>query len=125
MTYGRKRYSFSLLTFSFREGCKSLIKSPLSFNGCPTVLLPTFRNGLISCYDQLTCPGGGQLTSPGEGYSPIKVTGMLERRKCSKVIFITFYYCQCQIYNFLLLNWYLLGVQMNLGHAHKTRYWYL
>ena len=23
------------------------------------------------------------------------------------------------------MNWYLLGVQMNLGHAHKTRFWYL
>ena len=28
-------------------------------------------------------------------------------------------------YNLLLLNWYLLGVKMNLGHAHKTRFWYL
>ena len=25
----------------------------------------------------------------------------------------------------LLLNWYLLGVEMNFGHAHKTRFWYL
>ena len=25
----------------------------------------------------------------------------------------------------LLLNWYLLGVEMNLGHGHKTRFWYL
>ena len=25
----------------------------------------------------------------------------------------------------MVLNWYLLGVQMNLGHAHKTRFWYL
>ena len=24
-----------------------------------------------------------------------------------------------------LLNWYLLEVEMNLGHAHKTRFWYL
>ena len=23
------------------------------------------------------------------------------------------------------MNWYLLGVQMNLGHAYKTRFWYL
>ena len=23
------------------------------------------------------------------------------------------------------MNWYLLGVEMNLGHAHKTRFWYL
>ena len=29
------------------------------------------------------------------------------------------------MYNLLLLNWYLLGVEMNLGHAHKTRFWYL
>ena len=27
-------------------------------------------------------------------------------------------------YNLLLLIWYLLGVEMNLGHAHKTRFWY-
>ena len=26
---------------------------------------------------------------------------------------------------FVVLNWYLLGVEMNLGHAHKTRFWYL
>ena len=26
---------------------------------------------------------------------------------------------QCQLYN-LLFNWYLLGVEMNLGHTHKT-----
>ena len=24
-----------------------------------------------------------------------------------------------------MLNWYLLGMEMNLGHAHKTRFWYL
>ena len=24
-----------------------------------------------------------------------------------------------------MLNWYLLGVEMNLGHTHKTRFWYL
>ena len=29
------------------------------------------------------------------------------------------------MYNLLLLNWCLLGVEMNLGHAHKTRFWYL
>ena len=29
------------------------------------------------------------------------------------------------MYNLLLLNWYLLGVEMNLVHAHKTRFWYL
>ena len=23
------------------------------------------------------------------------------------------------------MNWYLLGVEMNLGHAHKTKFWYL
>ena len=27
--------------------------------------------------------------------------------------------------NLLLLNWYLLGVEMSFGHAHKTRFWYL
>ena len=39
---------------------------------------------------------------------------------CSKVIFL-----QCQLCNLLLLNWFLLGVEMNLGHTHKTRFWYL
>ena len=34
------------------------------------------------------------------------------------------------LYNLLLLNWYLwygacLGLEMNLEHAHKTRFWYL
>ena len=29
------------------------------------------------------------------------------------------------LYNLLLLNWYLLRVEMNLGQAHKTRFWYL
>ena len=33
--------------------------------------------------------------------------------------------CSASYYNLLLLNWYLLGVKMNLGHAHKTRFWYL
>ena len=23
------------------------------------------------------------------------------------------------------MNWYLLGVEMSLGRAHKTRFWYL
>ena len=32
---------------------------------------------------------------------------------------------QCQLYNLLLLNWYLLGLELNLGHTHKTRFWYL
>ena len=27
--------------------------------------------------------------------------------------------------NLLLLNWYLLGVEMSFGHAHKARFWYL
>ena len=27
--------------------------------------------------------------------------------------------------NLLLLNWYLLGVEMSFGPAHKTRFWYL
>ena len=43
--------------------------------------------------------------------------------------FESYLYCyqnlQCQVYNLLLLNWYLLGVEMNLRHAHKTRFWYL
>ena len=25
----------------------------------------------------------------------------------------------------MVLNRYLLGMEMNLGHAHKTRFWYL
>ena len=29
-----------------------------------------------------------------------------------------------ECYNLLLLNWYLLGMEMNLGHTHKTRFWY-
>ena len=32
---------------------------------------------------------------------------------------------QCLLFNLLLLKWYLLGVEKNLGHAHKTRFWYL
>ena len=32
---------------------------------------------------------------------------------------------QCQLYNLLLLNWYLLGMEMNLGHGHKTWFCYL
>ena len=47
------------------------------------------------------------------------------RRKCSKVIFITIKNLQYRLYNLLLLNCYLLGVKMNLGHADKTRFWYL
>ena len=31
---------------------------------------------------------------------------------------------QCQLYNLLLLKWQLLGVEMKLGQAHKTRFWY-
>ena len=27
--------------------------------------------------------------------------------------------------SYIVLNWYLLGVEVNLGHAHKTRFWYL
>ena len=47
------------------------------------------------------------------------------RRKCSKVIFITMKICSTGwLCNFLLLNWYLLGVEMNLGHAHTTRFWF-
>ena len=29
------------------------------------------------------------------------------------------------VLNLLLLNWYLLVVEMNKGNAHKTRFWYL
>ena len=33
--------------------------------------------------------------------------------------------CASYIYNFLLLKWYIpLRVEMNLRHAHKTRFWY-
>ena len=44
------------------------------------------------------------------------------RRRGSKVIFITIKICSA---SFIVLNWYLLKVEMNLGHAHKTRFWYL
>ena len=44
------------------------------------------------------------------------------RRRGSKVIFITIKICSA---SFVVLNWYLLKVEMNLGHAHKTRFWYL
>ena len=47
------------------------------------------------------------------------------RRKCSKVIIITIKICSASYYNLLLLNWYLFGVEMNLGDSHKTRFWYL
>ena len=33
--------------------------------------------------------------------------------------------CRASYYNLLLLNWYLFGVEMNLGDSHKTRFWYL
>ena len=43
-----------------------------------------------------------------------------------KVILTTIKILQCEFYNFLLLNWFLfIGVEMNLGHAHETRFWYL
>ena len=29
-----------------------------------------------------------------------------------------------QLYNLLLFNWYLLGVEINLENAHKTRFWF-
>ena len=38
----------------------------------------------------------------------------------AKVVSVPLY-----MYNLLLLNWYLLGMEMNFGHAHKTRFWYL
>ena len=44
------------------------------------------------------------------------------RRRGSKVIFITIKICSA---SYIVLNWYLLKVEMNLGHAHKTRFWYL
>ena len=44
------------------------------------------------------------------------------RRKGSKVIFITIKICSV---SYIVWNWYLLKVEMNLGHAHKTRFWYL
>ena len=44
------------------------------------------------------------------------------RRKSSKVIFITIKICSV---SYIVWNWYLLKVEMNLGHAHKTRFWYL
>ena len=31
----------------------------------------------------------------------------------------------CHGYNFFVVDWYLLRVEMNLGHPHKTRFWYL
>ena len=24
-----------------------------------------------------------------------------------------------------MINWYLLGMEISLGHAHKTRFWFL
>ena len=48
---------------------------------------------------------------------------------CGKVIIAQGYRSEkiylCHGCNLLLLNWYLFGVEMNLGHAHKTRFWYL
>ena len=48
------------------------------------------------------------------------------RRKGWKVIFITIKICSG---SYIVLNWYLLKMEMNLGHAHKhahkTRFWYL
>ena len=44
------------------------------------------------------------------------------RRRGSKVIFITIKICSA---SYIVLNRYLLKVEMNLGHAHKTRFWYL
>ena len=46
--------------------------------------------------------------------------------KSLKVILTTIKILQCEFHNFLLLNWFLfMGVEMNLGHAHETRFWYL
>ena len=48
------------------------------------------------------------------------------RRKCSKVIFIIIKICRTSY--MICCYWIgtsLIGVEMNLGHAHKTRFWYL
>ena len=87
----------------------------------------------------------------GEGYSPIKATGVLDvpfrvqicglvplrvlkpkmtaarddttlTRKGSEVIFIAI---KISSASYIVLNWYLLGVEMNLPNAHKTRFWHL
>ena len=79
-------------------------------------------------------------TLKGQGYSPIKVTGVLVvpvrglnlwigfkkslRRKCLKLFLLPIEICSAS-FMLLLLNWYLLGVKMNLGHAHETRFWYI
>ena len=42
-----------------------------------------------------------------------------------KSYLITIEICRASYSNLLLSNWHLLGVEMNLGHAHKTRFWYL
>ena len=41
-------------------------------------------------------------------------------------LFITIKICSASdIFCCCTLNWYLLVVEMNLGHAHETRFWYL
>ena len=47
----------------------------------------------------------------------------LENKVCESYLY---YYenVKGQLYNLLLLNWYLLGVGINLGNAHKTRFWF-
>ena len=47
------------------------------------------------------------------------------RPKCSKVIFVNIEICSACYTILLLLNRYLLGVEMKLGHACRTRFWYL
>ena len=47
------------------------------------------------------------------------------RPKCSKVIFVNIEICSACYTILLLLNRYLLGVEMKLGHARRTRFWYL
>ena len=43
-------------------------------------------------------------------------------RKGSEVIVIAI---KISSASYIVLNWYLLGVEMNLANAHKTRFWYL
>ena len=45
---------------------------------------------------------------------------MTKRPRELKVIFNAIKICSA-----IDMNWYLLGVEMNLGHAHKTKFWYL
>ena len=46
---------------------------------------------------------------------------------CSKVIFFTIEICRiaAPVIYFVVVELVPLRVEMNLGHAHKTRFWYL